>query len=67
MFWFVFITSFDIRVYYVVRWEISSSREITILLKVIAGLAFWCSPIYRKYGINVDVHLLRVFLLAVGV
>ena len=30
-------------------------------------LAFCCFRIYRKYCINVDMHLLRVFLLAVGV
>ena len=59
IFWFVLNACFDFRVYYVVRWEISGC---TMFLKVSAGLPFCYFRIYRNYCINVDVHLLRVFL-----
>ena len=39
--------------------------EIRTLLKVSVGLTFCCCRTYRNYFINVDVHLLCVFLLAV--
>ena len=66
-FWTVLITCFHFRVYDFVRGEMVSFTEIRMLLKVSASLTLCCFRIYRKYCINVDMHLLRVFLLAVGV
>ena len=64
--WTVLITCFHFRVYDFVRGEMVSFTQIPVLLKVRSALTFCCFHIYRKYCINVDVHLFRVFLLAVG-
>ena len=66
-FWTVLITCFHFRVYDFVRWEMVSFTEIPMLLKVSAALTLCCFRIYRQYCINVVVHLICMFLLAVGV